>query len=311
MLFSSSIIKYILISATLLLLMSYWSCSERKDDFDTEKKTKVLDLEIEKPITVKSDTIVYIRYGCCFIVSYQIKYPDGNPKGTILVLHALNATAQDFCMITDFCQAALKGNYVLIMPNFGGTIYPQKTYDHATFHAKRFPSYEWVRDLFIPEIQYGYELLLEGQKNYIIGLSVGSRGAIKLGSDLPHVFSGIAVLSGYFNIYNNSTDSLYISALGNLKDYPELWQTENLLELAEDFQVPIYIGHGQADRVTSAENSYRLSQAFTENKDLEIITSFPLNEPHGYLYWEKEFHNIFYFFENVKSNNKGLIKAKH
>lgn len=294
------IIYYIFILITFTIVGCQFS-GQHEDDIDTVDPDTIDIVESYIEIPVQNDTIIHFRYGCCFVVATQIKYPDGEPQGTIMMLKPYNNDFDDWCFSTDFCSKALQENYVLIIPNFGNTLYQFRHYNETIFDVRKFPDLLWITESYIPDIQSLFGLLLTGQRNFVAGLSSGGRGAILIANSLPDIFVGTASVSGYFNIPEYRNLSMFTDAYGDYDSFTERWENESFLIDRDNYSVPTYIAHGQSDFIVKHAYSMQLIEIIRGiSEEVLIENSFPVGESHGFAYWKKETDNILDFFCKIR-----------
>lgn len=278
-----------------------FACNSKEKEKFKEKQETSKNQEFVK-ITHKNDTILSYKYDCCFIVSTKIIYPqkDSVIKGAILLLHGWNLPADEWCEKTSLCEKALNQNYVLIIPDYSKSNYTLEIYPQTIANYKKFPTLTWIMETQIPMIQKSMELLLPGQNTYVAGISTGGRGATLLAYYKPEIFKAVASLSGDFDITKMTDEYLYYSFLGHYKDFPERWEKECFAYDCKNFKTPIYIAHGEADRVSPVEQSKAMYDSIKlHQKNLKIKVHFPKVAGHNYDYWEYETDNILEFFDEV------------
>ncbi len=279
-----------------------YSCkyTDREQDKDTVEKTEI-KLDYISPIPVHQDTLIYYRYDCCFAASLNVRYPAGEPEGTILMFLPYNSFIDSWCILTDFCEKALSQNYVLITPNFGNSIYAYENYDETDIQQKKYPTLKWILEILIIDIQNQFGLLKPNQNNFVAGLSMGGRGAVLTAYHLPRIFVGVASISGYFNIAEYKNDQKFIAALGNYEKNPDRWKNQCVFNDINNYKVPTYIAHGQSDRISQVIQSIRLYESLKKiHPDIKFTGHFPMTEIYGYGYWAKETDNILDFFDKIK-----------
>ncbi len=292
--------KYLLIIIIAVFIISCKTESEQKDRDFTDVKQTETPAKQYKEIIIQNDTLIHMRYGCCFVVATRIMYPDEKAEGIILMLKPYDYDIDDWCFSTDFCEEALKRNYVLITPNFGNTIYQFRHYNETVFDVRKFPDLQWIVGSYIPDMQEMFGLLKPNQRNFVAGLSTGGRGAVLIANSMPEIFSGAASVSGYFNIAEYRNLSLFTDALGEYEIHKERWENENFLCNMQQHSVPLYIAHGQNDFAVKAFYSIQLVELIKNISDEVLIEShFPQGEMHGFVYWTKETSNILDFFDKL------------
>ena len=267
--------QYLLIPIFFLLSMSAYSHSK-----DT---TYILEY-LEKEILIR------------------IYYPEtSNPKGTILLLHGYNLPGNEWCKKTTFCEKALAQGFVLIQPEFAKTTYHSLTFPETLPRYLQNPTRKWMVDSAFKSIQDKSKLLLEGQNNFVAGISTGARGATLLAMDLPTIFKGCASLSGDFDQTKLSNDAIYVGYYGLYSRFKERWATvDNIYNDCEKLNVPIYLAHGEKDLICPVSQTIVFYQHLVElNPDLKVEYKIDASGEHNYLFWEKQTDPLLKFFTDL------------
>lgn len=292
-------IQIIFILATLFVVTgcnSNGSTSTKSEKCDsTKSKIAVIDRS--------NDTIISHKYDCCFIVTTIVKYPekDTKIKGTILMLHGWNLDANEWCEKTTFCENALKQGYVLIIPDYKKSNYALEIYPQTRADYQKYPTLTWILETQIPNIQETLSLLKPGQNNLVAGISTGARGATLLAYYRCELFNGAASLSGDFDITAMQDEFLYYAFFGQYKDFPDRWEKECFAYDCRNYVVPLYIGHGVADKVSPVNQSKAMYDSIKKYQpNLKLTANFPEVAGHNYDYWESETDNILNFFNDCE-----------
>lgn len=242
-----------------------------------------------------------VKLGNSFV---ELRPQIGRYRGDILVLPAWGATRDACCRQSHFCNTALSKGYRLILPAMGKCIYAAQTYPETREDWKDYPGYPWLRDSLIPKLQDEFCMLLEEGNNFVMGLSSGARGAVRLAADFPETFVAIAGLSGDYNPAEMAGDNIYRGHLGSFSDFPKRWEeTENLTLLANRVELPVFLGHGKNDALVpyhQTESFYNKLVRF--HPDLKVELSLVEEQGDGFAYWNTEMNNIFRFFEDTQAD---------
>ena len=229
---------------------------------------------------------------------------NGKFRGDILVLPAWGQPRDDWCHRSNFCKLASEKGFRVIMPEMGKSIYIDKAYAETREDWRSTPSYSWIRDSLIPTLQKEYCMLDPKGANFVIGLSSGSRGVIKLLSDNPKLFMAGAALSGDYDPSQLIGDNIYNGFLGSYEEFPERWETsDNLLTRADQIKVPLYLGHGTEDPMvpyTQTRSLYDALQQSAPNVQVKLNLAAGLGE--SFAYWNTEIENLFEFFDDTQAN---------
>ena len=98
--------------------------------------------------------------------------------------------------------------YNLILVDMSKSIYAWEVHKETRADMKKYATRQWFMDTLIPYFQSNFQLLKEGDNNYVLGLSTGGRGAALLCLDKPKIFKKGAALSGDFNQESIPKDKL-------------------------------------------------------------------------------------------------------
>ncbi|MDX2361429.1 MAG: alpha/beta hydrolase-fold protein [Crocinitomicaceae bacterium] len=261
---------------------------------------------IEEPeestsITIQNDTLLKIDFeGVAYDV--LVRVPDGEPIGTIVALHGWNFPIADWCDSTELCEKALELGYVIVFPDMGKSIYSLRTYPETREDWLKYPTRPWLTEKVFKILQSEFNVLMEGENNYVLGLSTGGRGAYFLAKDHPEVFTAAACLSGDYDMTMAPNDNLYRGFFGEYKEHQDRWGgEENPLRSNSDLKVPVYFGHGGEDKIVPVKHS----SGFAEILKMSYATTpeFRLNPDagHDYAFWNSEVDYVLEFFNKHKS----------
>ena len=238
--------------------------------------------EIDYPILIKvpSDTIVFV--------------------GSILALHGWNLPYTDWCDKTTLCKEALSQGYIVVLPEMGKSNYNEKIYPETRKDWTKYPTRKWLIDTLLVFLQNEYQIFLNDQSNYVLGLSTGGRGAVLVALDRPDIFNAVACLSGDFDQTQLPEDNLYRGFYGAFSKFEERWKKmDNVITNIQNFKVPIYLGHGLLDDVTSVLQSnlfYDSLQLY--HPKLRSLLHIDSAAKHDYDYWNSEVDAMLNFFQS-------------
>ena len=201
-------------------------------------------------------------------------------------------------------ETAREKGYRLIMPEMGKSIYIDQSYPETREDWRSTRSYTWLRDSLIPELQENYCMLDPKAANFVIGLSSGSRGVVKLLADMPNLFTAGAALSGDYDPSQLVGDNIYNGFLGQFEEFPERWESsDNLITRAKDIRVPLYLGHGTEDPMIPFTQTRSLYDALVDaNPDLSVKLNLAAGLGESFAYWNTEVENLLTFFEDTQAN---------
>lgn len=266
-------------------------------------KSMLTELEIP-PIVLKSipslhsDTTVYFKFNNNPI-EVIIKFPTKAAfKGTIVALPGWNFDNAQWCDSTDFCTKALAQGYAIILPEMGKSIYCDSIFPETRKDWLKYPTRSWIKETMIPNIQQEFKLLAKDQTNFVMGLSTGARGAVLLALDLPEIFSACAALSGDFDQTKYTKDNLYNGYYGPYSKFQDRWiRNDNAVTWIDQLTVPVYVAHGEKDKIVPIAYSQQLFVALQESGNEKSILNVNPMAGHTYAFWNSEVDAVLAFFE--------------
>lgn len=233
-------------------------------------------------------------------VSIHVKIPETPLNGVIIALPGWNYPATDWCDSTSLCSEAIKRGYALILPEMGKSIYCDNIYPETRKDWVQYPTRKWLRETMIPFLQQEFSLLTENHPNYALGLSTGARGAALIAMDLPQTFSACAVLSGDYDQRPFPKDNLYRGYYGSKAEYPKRWENDdNVITNIEQFNVPVYIGHGAEDNIVPLKHSEIFNNTLDSTQKM-VKYHIVSEAKHNYSYWNSEVNAMLDFFDAHK-----------
>lgn len=277
----------------LVLFLVLFSCNSTVKN--TLVKTQDTPVEIETSIPVISDTTLTFTVGS-FSSEVIVKMPSSTFKGTILALQGWNFSNTSWSDSSKLEELASKAGYVLILPDMGKSIYHKRNYPVTRKDWRKYPTRTWLVDTLIADLQQNYNLLLEGESNFVMGLSTGGRGAFILAQENPEIFTAGASLSGDYDQSAFPNDNLYRGYFGT---NPENWSDdENPISFANKWSVPMYVSHGKNDKVVDIEHMLQLKE-IQQNQNPEVSFSFKQvnGAGHNYTFWASEVAPILQYFQ--------------
>ena len=250
-----------------------------------------------KPIITK-DTVVFYNF-LNNPIEVIIKFPkDTTFKGTIIALPGWNYPNSDWCKKTELCEKALSEGYALILPEMGKSIYCDSIFPETRKDWLKYPTRSWIKEIMIPSIQDNFQLLETSQDNFVMGLSTGARGAVLLAMDLPEVFNACGALSGDFDQTRYTKDKLYNGYYGPYLEFTDRWTLQdNTVTSINKLTVPVYLAHGDLDKIVPIAYSKQLFLALQESGNEASILNINPNAGHDYEFWNSEVNAVLKFFE--------------
>ncbi len=286
---------YRLISVfSLLVFFLHIKCEQK--NFDSKPFKIKKNLSDINP-SIENDTLISIKNGDKKI-DVKIIFPSTEFKGSIIVLPGWNHPYSYWIDSTSLSETASHNGYLLILPNMKKSIYSAKIYPETRKDWQEEVTRAWVNNYIITFFQKEFNLLLPSQKNYVLGLSTGGRGALFLALENSSVFIAGASLSGDFNPSNFPNDILYNGFFGSYLNNKIRWEKdENPLVDINQLEVPFYIGHGLKDRVVSVKHSILFYESLDKIKQKSILHIDSLAR-HNFDYWSSEVDNVIDFFNS-------------
>lgn len=244
------------------------------------------------------DTTIELANGTGKLAVYLKTPKTSDVRGVIVVLPGWKLPVMDWCTKTTLCQKALDLGYILIMPEMAKSIYAQKKYAETRADWLQYATREWFIDTLIPYFQKNHKLLLLGQNNFVLGLSTGARGAALLCLDCPHIFKKGAGLSGDYDQTRIPKDALMTGWYGAMDKFPARWTgADNIIYRINEWKVPIYLGHGMADKIVPADQTIQLADSLKKYKPNLVTLHICEVSGHTYEYWDSEVDAILSFFQ--------------
>ena len=254
-----------------------------------------------RPVITTLETREIIHHDTTIILhntSIDISYPEGKINGCILVLPGWNFSREDVCRNSEFCKLAKQNGYCLIRPEMGKSIYLLNTFPETRQDWMHYPTLRFITDTLIPYCQNNFSILKSGDKNFLFGISTGGRGVAQIAMNTGSLFVAGAALSGDFNQLLQKDDKLMMGYLGTFDNYPSRWSgKDNPSENAAQLQIPLFLGHGKADKIVPVVQTTTFFDRITfVNPGLKHILHIDETGGHNYDYWNSELQRIFAFF---------------
>lgn len=289
------------------------SCSNSKseaqsENLDVSRKQVPSDtipnrINSVNSIAVKDTTLSlsYNEYSCEIVIK---AVPNQLASKNILLLHGWNLPHTEWCEKTALCQMAIDSGYNVIMPNFGKSTYQWEVYPETIDKYRPYPTRKWMYQTFLAYCKDSLGLLKQDQYNAVVGLSTGGRGSALFALEHPDVFDACVSLSADFDQTKISDEPINNGFYGAYKSHPDRWEgKDNIYNRAEEWKVPIYLGHGSLDQMCPTEQTHnfhaKLQELGFEDVELSIM-----NKGHDYDYWDAETENIVEFLEKYWSKNE-------
>ncbi len=224
--------------------------------------------------------------------------------GDILVLPGWNFSRTRWHRETSLVQQAERFGFRLIFPEMGITLYESEYFSESWRKWGPVPGGKWISETFLPAMQDRYGLLVKGNRNYVMGLSTGGRGAVLCCIRNPKLFTAAAALSGDFNQSVTPKDRLMASIYGPFTGFSERWRTvdnPDTFARQKRWRVPLYIGHGRKDTVVPFSQSESFVKLLKEKHPrLRVVFNAPPDMGHDFTYWDSEVKPVLEFFRDTE-----------
>ena len=218
--------------------------------------------------------------------------------GTILLLPGWNFPSDDWCTKMKFCNRATEAGYNLIMPQMGKSMYAMDYYKETRQDFLKYPTRRWMNDTMLPFFQEKFGMLLEGQNNYVCGISTGGRGAMLLALDHPKIFKKGISMSGDFDPLSMKNDHLLNLYYGSYEKFKARWENnDNAFLRLHELTIPYLILHGEADRVVPPSQSSRFYEEARKRNMINVKCKMVKNAGHNYKFWTSQEQEVLNFIE--------------
>lgn len=217
-----------------------------------------------------------------------------------MVLPGWNFPKEDWIQKTKLKTIADEKGYALILPDMKKTIYESEFFPETRMKWSPNPGLVFIKSYLIPEIQTKHHLLLvENQKNYLLGLSTGGRGVVQISLDNPGLFSAGLAFSGDFNQEEMPKDNLMTAVYGPITEFHDRWVgKDNPTTRIEEWKMPIYLSHGILDRVVPPSQTESFCEALKKANKPNVSCNMVKGMTHDYDFWGSELKGGFEFLEN-------------
>jgi hypothetical protein len=228
---------------------------------------------------------------------------DGKITADLLVLPGWKYSRTRWHRETDLLILADRFGYRCVFPEMNISCYESEYFRETQPWMKWSvtPGGKWIREIFLPYIRKNHGLFQPGGRNFLLGLSTGGRGVALVSLQNPGLFTAGAALSGDYNQLDLPRDNLMIGLYGLYGRFRERWSAvDNPYQAASDgkWEMPIYLGHGDSDRVVPVEQSRRFAGLLTKKyPELKMRYCEAKGQGHDFVYWNSELEGVFSFFE--------------
>jgi len=233
-------------------------------------------------------------------VTYDLYIPANYAKRNLLLLPGWKFPRTGWIENTSIRRYADAEGIALIMPEMDRTLYESSYYPETTlkWHPE-LPGGKFIHDLFLPAIRSRHHLLLDSQKNFLLGLSTGGRGVALIALENPDLFRAGAALSGDFAQEAMPRDRLMRAVYGPIQKFRERWTTrDNPMGRADEWKMALYLAHGTADRIVPPSQTKAFCNRLKGIPSLKgrIVCHMANGAGHDYRFWGGELDAVFRFF---------------
>lgn len=223
-----------------------------------------------------------------FSVPITVITPDNineNTK-TLFLLHGYTGSNLDWVRYTNIEKLALEKQICVVMPAINNSFYTNMAYgpNYYSFMSEELPTI----------ISNTFNLKLTKENTFVIGLSMGGYGALKLAFRNPDnyfavaSFSGVVDVSKVFEYFPNNKKIMegIFKSKENLLDKNNQDNLYNLLDNNLS-NLKIYLSCGQSDTF------YEDNKRFIKKLDEKNITYYfnDVSGDHNWEFWDKEIKN--------------------
>ncbi len=244
----------------------------------------------------------------------QIYFPKNYSKQkgarTLIALHGYKGNLQQWEQHTSIESYADTYHFVIVCPDMGTTIYETKYYPETKNKWNGIPGGKWIAEILIPFLRDYFGIATNRFMTGIFGNSTGGRGAVLLSALYPDLFGAAAGLSGDYDPLSMPKDRLLTSVYGTFKKFKERWRNDdNIITRGENLvRTPVFIAHGEKDRVVPFEQSRILAIRLIQlrKKEGDFIVEYYLKRYrfHDWAFWRSMTPLIMSFFNKHLSADK-------
>jgi pimeloyl-ACP methyl ester carboxylesterase len=182
--------------------------------------------------------------------------------------------------------------YHVIIPDMGKSVYASQYYPETVKTMAMYPQLPFVLDTLLPFLQDSIHILNSSHNNFLIGYSMGARGALAIAENTENIFSRLVLISGEYDQTLVPEDNILTMYFGSYQQFPERWEgKDNLLRNIDKLNIPVLILHGQNDDVISAIQSDTLAKVL-ENKNKFYIKTIYNNYGHDFDFVQKTIKDV-------------------
>ena len=215
----------------------------------------------------------------------DIRVPSGAITADVLVLPGWNFDKRLWGDKTELYRIADSLGWRLVLPQMLRSIYASRFYAETAAGYRSSPTLPWLTDTLLPQLQ-GLGLFDPHATNYLVGLSTGARGVLRVAWATDTLFAAGFAVSGDYD-HADTTDRLLIQSYGRYSQQRARWALDEPIRGAATVRVPLYIAHAQDDRITPHRHSIALGIVLSEgaNAGRSTVVISPTGG-HDWPYWD-------------------------
>jgi len=272
----------------IIILTTIISC-QRKEKINFEKLTPRKSFLY---VDHRNDTTFKIKRANNDLNVYLLANNNFFTRGTVILLHGWDLSPLSWCDQTSFCDELLSMGYHVIIPDMGKSVYASQYYPETVGTMAMYPQLPFVLDTLLPFLQDSIHILNNSHNNFLIGYSMGARGALAIAENTENIFSRLVLISGEYDQTLIPEDNILTMYFGSYQQFPERWEgKDNLLRNIDKLNIPVLILHGQNDDVISAIQSDTLAKVL-ENKNKFYIKTIYNNYGHDFDFVQKTIKDV-------------------
>lgn len=248
------------------------------------------------PLLLFKDTLVTINISGR---KTDILFPESFKGKVLWVFHGWNFSRKDWCKKTNLCTEALKKGYIVVLPDLGKSIYASQFFSETWPELRKEPMLQYVTDTLIKEVSEKVPEPKNGVNWFIMGLSTGAHGTGLIVEKTDTLFSAAALLSGDYDQTKLPQDKIFQANYGPYPSFSTRWKNiDNVVNQAEKFRIPAWIGHGIQDPIIPSSQSQFLFTALEKTHPHIPHKLVLVKGNHDYTYWGDQTTAILTFFDS-------------
>jgi pimeloyl-ACP methyl ester carboxylesterase len=232
-------------------------------------------------------------------IPVDFRFPPTPSKEAILVLPGWNFSRTDVCYKSDFCLEARERGYILVLPEMLKSVYSSELFPETRSDWRSYPTLPWVTDTLLPYCRNQFHIFIQGENNFLFGISTGARGVALVAENTGTLFRAGAALSGDYDQTRMKTDKLMTGYYGPYLQFKNRWDGPDNPALHSDrLKIPLYLAHGQKDQIVPCQQSIGFfgninSEKSNRGHELHLCDSCG----HNYAFWNSQTEEVFTFFK--------------